>query len=78
MGGIRRRRDRPNLDGYVDVGVTHLIMGISGPEWDLSLLPKLVEWRDSHRGRRGELHRQPVQQGDRHPQDPEADQLRRR
>ena len=38
----------PNLDGYLDVGVTHLIMGISGPEWDLSLLPKLVEWRDRH------------------------------
>jgi hypothetical protein len=30
--------------------VTHLIMGISGPEWDLSLLPKLVEWRDSRQG----------------------------
>jgi alkanesulfonate monooxygenase SsuD/methylene tetrahydromethanopterin reductase-like flavin-dependent oxidoreductase (luciferase family) len=38
----------PKLDGYLDVGVTHLIMGISGPEWDLSLLPKLVEWRDRH------------------------------
>jgi len=36
----------PHLDGYVEAGVTHLIMGTSGPEWDLSLLPKLVEWRD--------------------------------
>ena len=48
VGGIRADAiDR--LDGYLDVGVTHIIMGISGPEWDLSLLRKLVEWRDSRR-----------------------------
>jgi probable F420-dependent oxidoreductase len=47
VAGIRAG-SLPNLDGYLDVGVTHLIMGISGPEWDLSLLPKLVEWRDRH------------------------------
>ena len=34
------------LDGYLAVGVTHIIMPASGPEWDLSLLPRLVEWRD--------------------------------
>jgi hypothetical protein len=49
IGGIRANA-LPYLDGYLDVGVTHLIMGISGPEWDLSLLPKLVEWRDSRQG----------------------------
>jgi len=49
IGGIRENA-LPYLDGYLDVGVTHLIMGISGPEWDLSLLPKLVEWRDSRQG----------------------------
>jgi probable F420-dependent oxidoreductase len=46
IGGIRADA-LSSLDRYLDVGVTHLIMGISGPEWDLSLLPKLVEWRDS-------------------------------
>jgi hypothetical protein len=49
IGGIRESA-LPHLDGYLEVGVTHLIMGISGPEWDLSLLPKLVEWRDSRQG----------------------------
>jgi probable F420-dependent oxidoreductase len=49
IGGIREEA-LPYLDGYLEVGVTHLIMGISGPEWDLSLLRRLVEWRDSRRG----------------------------
>jgi alkanesulfonate monooxygenase SsuD/methylene tetrahydromethanopterin reductase-like flavin-dependent oxidoreductase (luciferase family) len=40
----------PDLDRYLDAGVTHLIMDTGGPEWDLSLLPKLVEWRDSRQG----------------------------
>ncbi len=47
VGGIRAAA-LPDLDRYLEAGVTHLIMGISGPEWDLSLLPKLVEWRDRH------------------------------
>jgi probable F420-dependent oxidoreductase len=38
----------PNLDAYLDIGVTHLIMATGGPDWDLSLLPKLVEWREHH------------------------------
>jgi probable F420-dependent oxidoreductase len=46
VGGINAA-SLEHLDRYLDVGVTHLIMGISGPDWDLSLLPKLVEWRDS-------------------------------
>ena len=35
------------LDAYVDAGITHLIMPTGGPDWDLSLLPKLLAWRDS-------------------------------
>jgi hypothetical protein len=35
-----------NLDAYLEIGVTHLIMATGGPDWDLSLLPKLVEWRE--------------------------------
>ena len=49
LGGRHPRpTSLPHLDAYLEVGITHLIMGISGPEWDLSLLPKLVEWRDRH------------------------------
>jgi probable F420-dependent oxidoreductase len=47
VGNIRAA-SLPELDGYLDVGVTHMIMGVGGPDWDLSLLPKLVEWRDRH------------------------------
>jgi probable F420-dependent oxidoreductase len=46
-GGIRAY-SQTDLDAYLEVGVTHLTMGTSGPEWDLSLLPKLLAWRDSH------------------------------
>jgi probable F420-dependent oxidoreductase len=38
----------PHLDAYREIGVTHLIMAVGGPDWDLSLLPKLVEWRERH------------------------------
>jgi probable F420-dependent oxidoreductase len=38
----------PHLDAYLESGITHLIMGVGGPDWDLSLLPKLVEWRERH------------------------------
>jgi probable F420-dependent oxidoreductase len=47
VAGIRAT-SLPHLDGYLEVGVTHLIMGIGGPDWDISLLQKLVEWRDRH------------------------------
>jgi probable F420-dependent oxidoreductase len=49
IGGIDARTPT-DLDRYLDAGVTHLIMDTGGPEWDLSLLPKLVEWRDSRQG----------------------------
>ena len=47
VGNIRAA-SLPELNGYLDVGVTHMITGVGGPDWDLSLLPKLVEWRDRH------------------------------
>ena len=46
VGGIGRE-SLHDLDAYVRVGVTHLIMGVSGPDWDLSLLPELGSWRDA-------------------------------
>jgi probable F420-dependent oxidoreductase len=33
-------------DQYVERGITHLIVGSSGPDWDLSLLRDLIAWRD--------------------------------
>jgi probable F420-dependent oxidoreductase len=35
------------LDDYVDLGVTHLVVGSGGPDYDLEPLRKLVAWRDS-------------------------------
>ena len=46
VGGIGER-SLTNLDGYLKVGVTHLIAGIGGPDWDLSVVPKLIAWRDA-------------------------------
>jgi len=34
-------------DEYVAQGITHLIFGAGGPDYDLSALEKLVKWRDS-------------------------------
>ncbi|MFM9105599.1 MAG: LLM class F420-dependent oxidoreductase [Chloroflexota bacterium] len=31
---------------YVERGITHLIIGATGPDWDLSALRDLVAWRD--------------------------------
>ena len=46
IGGIETA-DPKVLDAYVDAGVTHFILGVGGPDWDLSLLPKVLAWRDS-------------------------------
>jgi len=40
------------LDDYVDVGVTHLVVGAGGPDYDLEPLRRLVAWRDSRDGGR--------------------------
>jgi probable F420-dependent oxidoreductase len=42
-----RRHQVANADGYLDAGVTHLIVGLGGPELDLSPLAELVAWRDA-------------------------------
>src|SRR5215212_846105 len=49
---------RPELvkdaDRYVENGITHLIMGFGGPDYDLSPLEDLIAWRDEYRERNGE------------------------
>ena len=35
------------LDAFVDAGITHLVVGAGGPDFDLGPLRKLVAWRDS-------------------------------
>ena len=35
------------LDDYADAGITHLVVGAGGPDFDLEPLGKLVAWRDS-------------------------------
>lgn len=44
--------DRPQgrLDDYLAAGVTHFIMGVDGPDWDLGQLSKLIAYRDQHNG----------------------------
>ncbi len=34
-------------DAYVSQGITHLITGVDGPDYDLSGLERLIAWRDS-------------------------------
>jgi alkanesulfonate monooxygenase SsuD/methylene tetrahydromethanopterin reductase-like flavin-dependent oxidoreductase (luciferase family) len=41
------------LEGYVDAGVTHFILGVGGPDWDLSALDELIAFRDERNGARG-------------------------
>src|SRR5215218_5030219 len=38
-----------NLDRYVENGITHLLIGVGGPDYDLSPLRELVAWRDGYR-----------------------------
>jgi probable F420-dependent oxidoreductase len=34
------------LDAYVEAGAQHILLGLSAP-WDITLVKRLVEWRDS-------------------------------
>ena len=43
-----------NLDRYVENGITHLMIGVGGPDYDLSSLRELVRWRDEYRERNPE------------------------
>jgi probable F420-dependent oxidoreductase len=40
-----------NADGYAENGITHLLIGFSGPDYDLEPLRKLIAWRDEYRQR---------------------------
>ncbi|MGF1473717.1 MAG: LLM class F420-dependent oxidoreductase [Rubrobacteraceae bacterium] len=37
-----------NPDGYVENGITHLILSFGGPDYDVSPLEELVSWRDEY------------------------------
>jgi probable F420-dependent oxidoreductase len=49
---------RPNqirdADRYVENGITHLMIGVGGPDYDLSPLRELIAWRDEYRERNPE------------------------
>lgn len=40
-----------HADRYVDNGITHLMLGFTGPDYDLGPLRELVSWRDERRAR---------------------------
>jgi alkanesulfonate monooxygenase SsuD/methylene tetrahydromethanopterin reductase-like flavin-dependent oxidoreductase (luciferase family) len=44
-----------NADAYVERGITHLMLGFSGPDYDLSPLEELISWRDAYRERNPEV-----------------------
>ncbi len=39
-----------NADVYVENGIIHLMLGFSGPDYDLAPLEGLIAWRDSRNG----------------------------
>lgn len=41
----------PNADRYVENGITHLMLGFNGPDYDLGPLRELISWRDERRMR---------------------------
>jgi probable F420-dependent oxidoreductase len=43
-----------NAGRYVENGITHLLIGVGGPDYDLSPLRELVAWRDEYRERHPE------------------------
>jgi probable F420-dependent oxidoreductase len=43
-----------NLDRYVENGITHLMIGVGGPDYNLSPIRELIRWRDEYRERNHE------------------------
>jgi probable F420-dependent oxidoreductase len=43
-----------NADEYVERGITHLIYGVGGPDYDLEPLQELIAWRDDYHKRHEE------------------------
>ena len=43
-----------DLDRYVENGITHLMIGVGGQDYDLSPLRELIRWRDDYRERHPE------------------------
>jgi probable F420-dependent oxidoreductase len=35
-----------DLDGYLELGVTQMILPLSGPDWDFAQLQRMLDWRD--------------------------------
>ena len=51
-----RRPDQiENADRYVEKGITHLMLGFGGPDYDLAPLRELIAWRDEYRERNPEV-----------------------
>jgi probable F420-dependent oxidoreductase len=48
LRGARDGIDDP--DAYVAEGITHIIVGLDGPDYDLAPLRDLVAWRDARQG----------------------------
>jgi hypothetical protein len=44
-------------DAYVEQGITHLIVGCDGPDYDLEPLRRLLAWRDGARQRQAARNR---------------------
>ncbi|PWU25359.1 MAG: LLM class F420-dependent oxidoreductase, partial [Candidatus Rokuibacteriota bacterium] len=36
-----------DLEGYVEAGITHLIVSAQGPDYDLALLRRVLHWRET-------------------------------
>jgi probable F420-dependent oxidoreductase len=49
-----RPQNIKDADEYAERGITHLIYGVGGPDYDLEPLRELIAWRDDYHNRHGE------------------------